>query len=70
MKTFKRTWESAISNPPLESNRYWCFCEEQNDLGVSYYQSNCSYNEFEKRWSSEGIQCKVLYWVELAPKPF
>jgi hypothetical protein len=69
MKTFERTWKNAILNPPTESNRYWCFCEEQTDLGMSHYQLNCSYNEFEKRWSNEVVNCKVLYWVGLAPNP-
>jgi hypothetical protein len=67
--TFKRTWKNAKTNPPKEGNRYWCLIEEQNDLGKSYFQWNCSYHNIEKRWSDNHEDYNVIYWTELAPIP-
>lgn len=49
--TFIVTWKNAETDPPKEGGRYWCLIEEQNDLGKSHFQWNCSYHETEKRWS-------------------
>ena len=65
--SFNRTWKKT-SNPPLESGRYWCYCEEQNDLGVSNFQMNCSFNSYENRWG-DNENAKILYWTELGSKP-
>lgn len=48
--------------------RYWCYVEEVNDLGVSHYQWNCSYNESMKVWGNVD-NGKVLYWTNLLPNP-
>jgi hypothetical protein len=68
--TFERTWKNARLDPPKECGRYWCLVEEQNDLGKSHFQWNCSYHEIEKRWSDNHENYNVIYWTELAPMPF
>jgi hypothetical protein len=68
--TFERTFKNAILEPPKEGGRYWCLIEEQNDLGKSHFQWNCSYHETEKRWSDNQESYNVIYWTELAPMPF
>lgn len=68
--TFERTWKNARLDPPKEGGRYWCLIEEQNDLGKSQLQRNCSYHEIEKRWSDNHENYNVIYWTELAPMPF
>ena len=68
--TFERTWKNARLDPPKEGGRYWCLVEEQNDLGKSHFQWNCSYHEIEKRWSDNHENYNVIYWTELAPMPF
>jgi hypothetical protein len=68
--TFQLTWKSAKLDPPKEGGRYWCLIEEQNDLGKSHFQWNCSYHEIEKRWSDNWETYNVIYWTELAPMPF
>ncbi len=68
--SFKGTWKNAKINPPSEDGRYWVLVEEVNDLGISYFQWNCSYHEFEKRWSDNLKNYNVIWWTELAPLPF
>lgn len=41
-------WIPVSERKPEESGRYWCYVEEQNDLGKSHYQWNCSWNG--ERW--------------------
>jgi hypothetical protein len=57
-------WRNARIDPPAESGRYWCIVKEVNDLGVSYYQWNCGYNQYEKAWDQA-----VVYWMELPMMP-
>ncbi|HIB8858213.1 TPA: DUF551 domain-containing protein, partial [Klebsiella pneumoniae] len=47
-------WIPVSERMPEDSGRYWCYVEEQNDLGKSHYQWNCSWNG--DRWwvESEG----------------
>lgn len=68
-RTFTLTWKDAQKEPPKEGGRYWCLIEEQNDLGKSHFQWNCSYHEIEKRWSDNHEDYNVIYWTELAPMP-
>ena len=68
--TFERTWKNARLDPPKEGGRYWCLIEEQNDLGKSHFQWNCSYHEIEKQWYDNHENYNVIYWTELAPIPF
>ena len=37
-------WIPVSERLPEDSGRYWCYVEEQNDLGKSHYQWNCSWN--------------------------
>jgi hypothetical protein len=62
----------SVETPPKESGRYWCYVEEVNDLGISHYQWNCSYNVGENRWSDQDhFFVTVTHWMPLPspPKP-
>jgi len=67
---FERMWKNSKNILPTEGNRYWCLIEEVNDLGKSYFQWNCYFDENRKIWSDGGKQYDVIYWTELAPRPF
>lgn len=56
-----------VNDPPKEIGRYWCYVEEQNDLGVSHYQWNCSWNGDE--WSGECLTGVVTHWMPLLSAP-
>lgn len=71
--TFTLTWKNAEKELPKEGGRYWCIVREVNDLGISYYQWNCAYNPEETwigKWSSNALRKNVIWWTELAPRPF
>lgn len=57
-------WIPVSERLPEDSGRYWCYVEEQNDLGKSHYQWNCSWNG--DRWwvESEGGGI-VTHWMPL-----
>lgn len=57
-------WNPA-NTPPSEIGRYWCYVEEQNDLGVSYYQWNCCWNG--ESWTGKDMACIVTHWRNLPP---
>ncbi|HFE4502739.1 TPA: DUF551 domain-containing protein [Klebsiella pneumoniae] len=61
-------WIPVSERPPEDSGRYWCYVEEQNDLGKSHYQWNCSWNG--DRWwvESEGGGI-VTHWMPLPAAP-
>lgn len=61
-------WISVETKLPEEGGRYWCYVEELNDLGISHYQWNCSYNETEKRFRVEKGG-RVTHWTHLLPSP-
>jgi len=61
-------WISA-DKPPKESGRYWCYVEEINDLGKSYFQWNCYYDATENRWSDNLKSVMVTHWAFLKPPP-
>ena len=67
--TFTLTWKNVKKELPKEGGRYWCLVREVDDLGISYYQWNCNYNENEKRWASNAFRKDVVFWTELAPRP-
>lgn len=69
MKNIK--WISVTNGLPKEGGRYWCYVEEINDLGISYFQWNCSYNAVEKRFSDMYLQNgeKVTHWMPLVDPP-
>lgn len=62
------TWIPVSERLPEDSGRYWCYVEEQNDLGKSHYQWNCSWNG--DRWwvESEGGGI-VTHWMQLPATP-
>lgn len=61
-------WIPVSERLPEDSGRYWCYVEEQNDLGKSHCQWNCSWNG--DRWWVEteggGI---VTHWMPLPAAP-
>ena len=61
-------WIPVSESLPEEGGRYWCYVEEQNDLGKSHYQWNCSWNG--DRWwvESEGGGI-VTHWMPLPATP-
>ncbi|HBQ1183980.1 TPA: DUF551 domain-containing protein [Klebsiella pneumoniae] len=61
-------WIPVSERLPEDSGRYWCYVEEQNDLGKSHYQWNCSWNG--DRWwvESEGGGI-VTHWMPLTAAP-
>ncbi|ENT2476801.1 DUF551 domain-containing protein [Enterobacter hormaechei] len=61
-------WVACSELMPEESGRYWCYVEEQNDLGKSHYQWNCAWNG--KRWwvEHEGGG-RVTHWQPLPAAP-
>ena len=61
-------WIPVSERMPEDSGRYWCYVEEQNDLGKSHYQWNCSWNG--DRWwvESEGGGI-VTHWQPLPEPP-
>ncbi|MDG5059304.1 DUF551 domain-containing protein [Klebsiella pneumoniae] len=61
-------WIPVSERLPEDNGRYWCYVEEQNDLGKSHYQWNCSWNG--DRWwvESEGGGI-VTHWMPLPAAP-
>ena len=61
-------WIPVSERLPEDSGRYWCYVEEQNDLGKSHYQWYCSWNG--DRWwvESEGGGI-VTHWMPLPAAP-
>ncbi|EOG4729230.1 DUF550 domain-containing protein [Salmonella enterica subsp. enterica serovar Typhimurium] len=60
-------WISCSERMPDEIGRYWCYVEEQNDLGKSHYQWNCSWNG--DTWGGEMMSGKVTHWMPLPEPP-
>ncbi|WP_407209820.1 DUF551 domain-containing protein [Citrobacter portucalensis] len=60
-------WIPVSERMPDEIGRYWCYVEEQNSLGKSHYQWNCSWNG--ERWWVEGSGGTVTHWMPLAEPP-
>ena len=60
-------WIKCSERNPEEGGRYWCYVEEQNSLGKSHYQWNCSWNGDE--WSDASLSGRVTHWMPLAPPP-
>lgn len=66
---FPKLWKCVKTNPPKESGRYWCFVKEQNDLGISFYQWNCSYNVDSGFTKPDNNTIEITHWTELMPNP-
>ncbi len=61
-------WVACSERMPEESGRYWCYVEEQNDLGKSHYQWNCSWNG-ERWWVESENGGRVTHWMPLPAAP-
>ncbi|MEI9868909.1 DUF551 domain-containing protein [Enterobacter hormaechei] len=62
------TWVVCSERMPQESGRYWCYVEEQNDLGKSHYQWNCSWNG-DRWWVESENGGRVTHWMPLPAAP-
>ncbi|EHA3082263.1 DUF550 domain-containing protein [Salmonella enterica] len=60
-------WIPVSERMPEESGRYWCYVEEQNSLGKSHYQWNCSWND--QAWSDKALSGRVTHWMPLPEPP-
>ena len=60
-------WIPVSERTPEESGRYWCYVEEQNSLGKSHYQWNCSWNG--EVWSDKALTGRVTHWMPLPAAP-
>ncbi len=62
-------WIKCSERMPDEYGRYWCYVEEQNSLGKSHYQWNCSWNGDE--WSDDALtgRVRVTHWMPLPAEP-
>ncbi|MFS9561500.1 DUF551 domain-containing protein [Enterobacter hormaechei] len=63
----KDGWVACSERMPEESGRYWCYVEEQNSLGKSCYQWNCSWNG--DVWGGEMMHGRVTHWQPLPEAP-
>jgi hypothetical protein len=64
-------WVKASERLPEEGGRYWCYVRDLTDLGFSYFQWNCAYNEREKRFSDRYLTNgeTVTHWMPLPEPP-
>lgn len=60
-------WIPVSDRMPEEGGRYWCYVEEQNSLGKSHYQWNCSWNG--EVWSDKALSGRVTHWMPLPAAP-
>ncbi|HIF6392926.1 TPA: DUF551 domain-containing protein [Klebsiella pneumoniae] len=60
-------WIPVNERMPEEGGRYWCYVEEQNSLGKSHYQWNCSWNG--DVWSDKALTGRVTHWMPLPAAP-
>lgn len=60
-------WIPCSERMPEEIGRYWCYVEEQNSLGKSHYQWNCSWNG--ELWGGEMMYGRVTHWMPLPAAP-
>ncbi|WP_318247945.1 DUF551 domain-containing protein [Klebsiella pneumoniae] len=60
-------WIPVSERMPEEGGRYWCYVEEQNSLGKSHYQWNCSWNG--NAWSDKALTGRVTHWMPLPAAP-
>ncbi|MFC2935974.1 DUF551 domain-containing protein [Klebsiella michiganensis] len=61
------TWIPVSEQLPEEGGRYWCYVEEQNSLGKSHYQWNCSWNG--EIWGGAMMYGRVTHWMPLPAAP-
>lgn len=61
-------WIPCSERMPEEIGRYWCYVEEQNSLGKSHYQWNCSWNG-DRWWVESENGGRVTHWMPLPAAP-
>jgi hypothetical protein len=61
-------WIPCSERMPEEIGRYWCYVEEQNCLGKSHYQWNCSWNG-DRWWVESENGGRVTHWMPLQEPP-
>nr|DAE54889.1 MAG TPA: Protein of unknown function (DUF551) [Caudoviricetes sp.] len=61
-------WIPCSERMPEEIGRYWCYVEEQNCLGKSHYQWNCSWNG-DRWWVESENGGRVTHWQPLSAAP-
>ncbi|WKM71991.1 DUF551 domain-containing protein [Klebsiella oxytoca] len=61
------TWIPVSERLPEVGGRYWCYVEEQNSLGKSHYQWNCSWNG--EIWGGAMMYGRVTHWMPLPAAP-
>ncbi|MDC7948800.1 DUF551 domain-containing protein [Enterobacter kobei] len=61
-------WVDCSERMPEQSGRYWCYVEEQNDLGKSHYEWNCSWNG-DRWWVESENGGRVTHWMPLPAAP-
>ncbi|HCI8581208.1 TPA: DUF551 domain-containing protein [Enterobacter cloacae] len=61
-------WIKCSEMVPEEGGRYWCYVEEQNDLGKSHYQWNCAWNG-DRWWIESEDGGRVTHWMPLPEPP-
>ncbi len=61
-------WVACSERMPEEGGRYWCYVEEQNDLGKSHYQWNCAWNG-SRWWVEHEDGGRVTHWMPLPAAP-
>lgn len=61
-------WIPCSERIPEEIGRYWCYVEEQNCLGKSHYQWNCSWNG-DRWWVESENGGRVTHWMPLPNQP-
>jgi len=62
-------WVSVKDRLPCESGRYWCYVQEQNDLGTSHFQWNCYFANDTKEFSDQFERYNVIHWQPLPQPP-
>lgn len=65
--TVPDTWVPVSERLPEEGGRYWCYVEEQNSLGKSHYQWNCSWNG--EIWGGAMMYGRVTHGMPLPAAP-
>ena len=68
-QVMERFWKNSKTNPPKESDRYWCYVEEQGELGKSVFQWNCYYDKATNSWSDYFKPMNSTYWTEFLDSP-
>jgi hypothetical protein len=69
LEVSEKKWIDAKEFPPKETGRYWCNVKEQNDLGISYYEWNCSFTKGKGFNLPDENAIEVTHYTELIGRP-